>query len=143
MTDKQLKVFLDSSVLIEALKGRPGAIALFRRKPERDISYVVSPVVIQELLLVHTATNYKSDPDELLQHVHVLNIETPVSPEVLTNIRQVRNRLAHTNDLLILDSARDCDLFLTYDADLLSLGNASGVAAKIPEDFLEELGVQL
>jgi hypothetical protein len=38
------------------------------------------------------------DLNELIQHLHVLDAEALLSPQVLTNIREMRNRLAHTND---------------------------------------------
>jgi hypothetical protein len=50
------------------------------------------------------------DLKELIQHLHVLDTEALLSPEVLANIRKMRNWLVHTNDLLILGAARDCDL---------------------------------
>jgi predicted nucleic acid-binding protein len=142
MPDRRLKIFLDTSVLVEVLRGSRGASALFTPGPEQAASYVVNPVVVQELLLVSASAGTKMDLNELIQHLHVLDTETLLSPEVLASIRKMRNRLAHTNDLLILGAARDCDLLLTYDQDLLSLGEAAGVATKTPEDFLAELGAE-
>jgi predicted nucleic acid-binding protein len=142
MPDERLKVFVDTNVLVEALRGRRSVAALFTPKSEAAAAYVVNSVVVQELLLLSAATETKVRLDELLQHLDVLAIEAPLNPEVLANIRAMRNRVAHTNDLLILGAARDCDLLLTYDQDLLSLGDATGVATSTPEDFLAELGAE-
>jgi predicted nucleic acid-binding protein len=142
MPDKRLKVFIDTNVLVEALRGNPAARALFTSKPEETASYVVNPVVVQELLLASASQENKRSVNDLIQRVHVLGTETLLSPAVLENIRTIRNRLVHTNDLLILGDARGCDLLLTYDNDLLELGNATGVATRTPEEFLAELGVE-
>jgi predicted nucleic acid-binding protein len=142
MPDKRLKVFLDTNVLVEALRGNRVARALFTSKPEETVFYVVNPVVVQELLLASASVENKTSLNDLIQHLQVLGTEAPLSPEMLESIRTVRNRLVHTNELLILGAARDCDLFLTYDNDLLQLGNAAGVATRTPEEFLAELGVE-
>jgi predicted nucleic acid-binding protein len=142
MPSRRLKVFLDTSVLVEALRGGRNANALFTSAPEQAATYVVNPVVVQELLLVSAAAETKMDLNELIQHLHVLDTEALLSPEMLVNIREMRNRLAHTNDLLILGAAHDCDFLLTYDQDLLALGDAAGVATRTPEDFLAELGAE-
>lgn len=142
MSDKRLRVFLDTSVLLAALRGVPGASALFRPEPEEAASYVVSPVVTQELLLSSENPEIKAHVDELIRHVEVLGAEAPVIPDLLTDIRKVRNQSVHTNDLLILGDARNCDRLLTYDKSLIILGPAVGVAASTPEAFLAELGVE-
>ncbi len=142
MPDKRLKVFLDTNVLIEALRGNRAASALFTSKPEEAVSYVVDPVVIQELLLASASEENKTNLNDLIQHLQVLGAEVPLSPQLLESIQAMRNRLVHTNELLILGAARDCDVFLTYDNDLRELGNVAGVATKTPEEFLAELGVE-
>jgi predicted nucleic acid-binding protein len=142
MPRERLKVFLDANVLIEALRGSPGASALFTRQSEEAASYVVTPVVVQELLLASPAIEAQESLDNIIQHLNVVSGETPSSPEVVATIRSIRNRLVHTNDLLILGAARDCDLLLTYDQDLLRLGDAIGVESKTPEEFLAALGAE-
>jgi len=142
MSDKRLRVFLDTSVLFAALRGDPGANALFKPEPEEAASYVVSPVVTQELLLSSENPAIKAKIGELIRQVEVLGAEAPVIPELLEDIRKVRNQSAHANDLLILGDARNCDRLLTYDKALLILGPAVGVAASTPEAFLAELGVE-
>jgi predicted nucleic acid-binding protein len=142
MPDKRLKVFLDTNVLIEALRGNRAASALFTSKPEEAVSYVVDPVVVQELLLASASEENKTNLNDLIQHLQVLGAEVPLSPQLLESIQAMRNRLVHTNELLILGAARDCDVFLTYDNDLRELGNVAGVATKTPEEFLAELGVE-
>lgn len=138
MADKKLKVFLDTNVLLAALRGNSDANALFEPGSERAASYVVDPVVLQELLLAAQGTT--TDLDKIIQHVHVLDTEAPLSSERVAEIRALRNRLVHANELLILGAARDCDILLTYDKELLRLGDAAGVVTKTPKSFLVELG---
>jgi len=138
MANKRLKVFLDTNVLLAALQGNKTVNALFKPGPESAVSYVIDPVVLQEFLLAAQGTS--GDLSDVIKHVHILDAEAPLSPETLAEIRAIRNRLVHANELLILGAARNCDILLTYDQDLLSLGDEVGVTAKTPEGFLSELG---
>jgi predicted nucleic acid-binding protein len=138
MTGKRLKVFLDTNVLLAALQGRRSANALFKSESRRAASYVIDSVVLQELLLAAQETS--GDLDKILKHVRVLDSEPLLSSEALAEDQVMRNRLVHTNDLLILGAARDCDILLTYDEDLLRLGDLVGVTTKTPEGFMAEIG---
>ena len=142
MPNERLKVFLDTNVILEALRGTRGARALFKSESEEVASYVVSPVVVQELIFAAGDAESKTVLDELIQHVKVFSSEVPVSPEFVADILRARNQLVHANDVLILGEARGCDFFLTYDQQLLSLGDAIGVVARTPEAFLAEFGVE-
>lgn len=138
MPDKRLKVFLDTNVLLAALRGDESVNALFGPEPESAASYIIDSVVLQEVLLA--AQGAGDDLGEIIKHVHVLDTEAPLSPEVAAEIRVVRNRFVHANELIILGAARSCDILVTYDQDLLSIGDEVGVTTKTPEGFLAELG---
>jgi predicted nucleic acid-binding protein len=140
MADRPLRVFLDTNVVIAALQGRRGAGVLFDSELERAALYVVNSIVIQELLLMSASGGIKLDLGELAKHLSISDIEQPLDPAEFARIWRIRNRVAHANELLILGAARDCDLLLTYDKDLLRIGKESGVVAQTPEDFLATLG---
>jgi predicted nucleic acid-binding protein len=142
MERKRLRAFLDSNVLLAAIRGEQGARRLFSPEAEQYATYVVNPVVLQELLLASAAAEGKVDLDELTKHFEVISADVLSDPGVLAYVRQLRNRVAHTNDLLILGSARTCDILLTYDQGLLTLGDFAEVATATPEQFLEGLQVR-
>src|ERR1700722_5060098 len=112
MEEKRLKVFLDTNVLIAALQGNRSANELFEPGSGAAASYVIDSVVLQELLLAAQRTG--GDLEKIIEHVHVLDTEAPLSAENIAEIHAARNRFVHTNELLILGAARDCDILLTY-----------------------------
>jgi predicted nucleic acid-binding protein len=142
MAARRLRAFLDTNVLLGALHGREGPRRLFSPQVERYATYVVNPVVLQELLLASAATEPGANLDELTEHFELISADVLTKPEVLAYVRQLRNRVMHTNDLLIMGSARNCDILLTYDEELLALGDAAEVATATPEQFLDGLGVR-
>jgi predicted nucleic acid-binding protein len=142
MQESKTKVLLDTSVILQALRGNRIVGTLFTSELEIKVTYFVDPVVLQEILLASAAQEAGGDPDEVLRHLNVITSEAPLNREELHNIKQIRNRLVHANDWLILDTARDYDVLLTYDNDLHVLGRTEGVNTKTPEDFLAEFGVQ-
>lgn len=141
MERKRIRAFLDTNVLLMALRGERSARLLFSREAEQFATYVINPVVLQELLLASPSAEDPVDLDEFTKHFEVIGADVLANPEVLAYVRQLRNRVAHTNDLLILGSARGCDILLTYDQELLALGDFAEVATATPEDYLKGLGV--
>ena len=62
--------------------------------------------------------------------------------ELLARAKAIRDRVVHSNDLLIASSANDSDYILTYDADLQSKLVTGNAIAVTPEQFLHELESQ-
>lgn len=143
MHQGKVRAFLDTSVILQALKNDRIARTLFTPDVEERVTYYVDPVVLQEMLLASSTQETRLRADELLQHLQVTNTEGgTLRQDELHDIKKIRNRLVHANDLLILNTARDYDVLLTYDSALRAMGRAEGITTRTPEDFLAEFGVQ-
>jgi len=80
------------------------------------------------------------DLTKVVQYLDVVGAGVDLySPETQAELRELRNRIMHPNDVLILAGARSCDVLLTYDSELLGVENAA-VRSETPEAFLDELG---
>jgi hypothetical protein len=58
---------------------------------------------------------------------------------LLPHFRALRNRLAHSNDILILSSADECDFLVTRDKRLKSLVTAARPQVMTPEELVAHL----
>lgn len=141
MPPKRLRAFIDTNVLLGALRGDWWSQQLFTPAAEEYATYVINSVVLQELLLASSASEPGVDLDAITRNFEVITADVLADPEVFAYVRRLRNRVMHTNDLLILGSARSCDILLTHDRELLALGDAAQVATATPEKFLRDLGV--
>jgi predicted nucleic acid-binding protein len=135
------RAFLDTSVIIAYLRNDAQARHLFDSDVLQHIQYVINPVVLQELFLnaerapeaVELMGRLKEDGDLLLSNTTTLN-------SMAKSINQLRNRVAHSNDLMILEAASDCDFLVTSDRDLLSIKTSFSFEALSPGDFLKRIG---
>ncbi len=141
MPSERLRAFLDTNILLSALRGDEWPKRLFTPDAEQYARYVVNPVVLQELLLATAATAPGVDIDGVTRHLEIIDAKLDEDSEVLAHARGLRNQAVHVNDLLILGSARDCDVLLTNDQDLMNLGQDARVRMATPEQFLRGLGV--
>ena len=139
MPQPKIRAFLDTNVLLEYLRGKPELQRLFTPAVEERVSFAVNPVVLQELLLAGGSADGGIDFTRLANHFEVLTAEALSNPESLKRVRELRNRVTHANDLMILASSRHCDVLLTYDGALRELGRTAEVDTENPEEFLEEL----
>ncbi|MEX1014164.1 MAG: type II toxin-antitoxin system VapC family toxin [Candidatus Paceibacterota bacterium] len=137
----KLKVFLDSNVVLKYLRGKDDVEFLFSSETLSKVTYSVNPIVIQEILLAQPEYP-KRNLDEFKNHLEIKELNKEVSDKILSRVRQIRNKIVHTNDLLILGSAADCDYILTSDRDLLDLSTVhkvEGVNAITPQEFEENI----
>ena len=58
---------------------------------------------------------------------------------MLPRVRALRNRLAHTNDILILSSADECDFLVTRDTHLKNFVAAGKPQVVTPEELAGRL----
>lgn len=137
---KKLRVFLDSSVLIAYFRKEEGFKRLFSQEVTNKVTYVINPVVFQELLLLGSRTEEELNFEEISKHVEILEIDVERSTKYLREARQLRNKAVHTNDLLIMGTAATCDYLLTYDKALIALGSYESVKVISPRRFFELLG---
>jgi predicted nucleic acid-binding protein len=128
-------VFLDTSVILGYIRGDPVAVQLFSAQAAGRIQVAVNPIVLQELLL---ATDGASRPkfEQIRDHLRVLPLDLAKAEALLPQFRSLRNRLAHSNDVLILSSAFECDFIATNDALLGNLVTAKKPQVVTPDDSL-------
>ncbi len=136
---RKVRAFLDANVLLEYIRGKAELQRLFSREVRDRAAFAINGVVLQELLLARDDLPGGRDLTTVVPYLEVLDAGVDLSPETVAELRQLRNRVMHTNDVLILAGARSCDVLLTYDRQLLSAGAAAAVRSETPEEFLEEL----
>ncbi|HYL75852.1 MAG TPA: PIN domain-containing protein [Bryobacteraceae bacterium] len=132
---KQPLVFLDTNVIIGYLHGEPLASQLFSAEASGRIRFAVNPIVLQELLLASDATG-RPEFEQIRDHLRVLPVDF-AKAEAL--VRALRNRAAHSNDILILSSADECDFFVTRDVDFKRLVTAAKPQVVTPEELVAHL----
>ena len=136
--DEPMRVVLDTDVLIEYFRGKPQLRDLFSPRMRERVQFAVNPVVLQELLLLGGTAGDSVDLKILEETLEIIPSDLLSNPQALARIRSLRNRMAHANDLVILASAQNGDVLLTYNTNLVSLGELSGVRVTTPEAFLAE-----
>jgi predicted nucleic acid-binding protein len=113
-------VFLDTNVIIGYLRGDPSTAKLFSAEATGQIRLAVNPIVLQELLLAADAAG-RPEFQRIRDHLRVLPVDFAKAEALLPRIRSLRDRVAHSNDILILSSADQCDFLVTSDADFKNL----------------------
>lgn len=135
---KRPLVFLDSNVIIAYLQGEESARQLFSAEAAGRIRFAINPIVLQELLLAADAAS-QPEFEHIRDHFRVLPIDLGKAEALLPEARALRNRLAHSNDLLILSSAAECDFLVTRDTLLKSLAPTGKPQVVTPEEFATRL----
>jgi predicted nucleic acid-binding protein len=131
-------VFLDTNVIIGFLRGDTAAAQLFSAEAKGRVRFAVNAIVLQELLLAADATG-QPEFERIRDHLRVLPVDFEKAEALLPRVRALRNRLAHSNDILILSSAVECDFFVTRDAKLKMLVTAEKPQVVTPEELLTHL----
>jgi predicted nucleic acid-binding protein len=131
-------VFLDTDVIIGFLRGERAAAQLFSAEAEGRVRFAVNPIVLQELLL---AANPARQPEfeRIRDHFRVLPVDFAKAEALLPRVRTLRNRLAHSNDILIFSSAAECDFLVTRDALLKTLATTDKPQVVTPEELVTHL----
>ncbi|HUS05110.1 MAG TPA: PIN domain-containing protein [Bryobacteraceae bacterium] len=131
-------VFLDTSVIMGYLRGEPSAAPVFSAEASGRIRFAVNPIVLQELLLAADAVGL-SEFAGIRDHLRVLPIDYEKVEALVPRVRALRNRLAHSNNILILSSASVCDFLVTRDAGIKTLVTAEKPNVVTPEEFVTYL----
>ncbi len=133
-------VFLDTNVIAAYLRGESPSSHLFSKEVLAKVRLAINPIVLQELLFSPEAHQYPQMLNEIQEEVSILPVNLRnrgiFKRDFATNLR---NRLAHSNDVLILSSAAECDYLVTYDQALMSLSN-SKTQVVTPEQLISQLG---
>ncbi|HUA21897.1 MAG TPA: PIN domain-containing protein [Bryobacteraceae bacterium] len=131
-------VFLDTNVIIDYLRGEPAAVQLFSVESEGRARFAINPIVLQELLLVADAAD-RPEFEQIRDHLRVLPIDLAKAEALLPKLRALRNHVAHSNDILILSSADQCDFLVTRDRRFHSLVKTEKPQVVTPEELVTRL----
>ena len=131
-------VFLDTNVIIGYLAGDASAAMLFSAEADGRIQFAVNSIVLQELLLAADAAG-RPEFERIRDHLRLLPVDFAKVEALLPRVRALRNRVAHTNDLLILSSADECDFLVTRDEHFKSLVTAGKPQVVTPEELVTHL----
>ena len=131
-------VFLDTNVIIGYLGGDPSTAKLFSAEATGQICLAINPIVLQELLLAADAAQ-RPEFQQIRDHLRVLPVDFAKAEALLPRLRSLRNRLVHSNDILILSSADECDFLVTSDAEFKNLVTAEKPQVVTPEEFVSHL----
>jgi len=134
----KITVLLDTNVIFMYIMGKTELTNLFSDKLLESVQYAINPVILQELLIAGSPFPEQFDIEAFSKKFIMLPIREVDSPEFLDRMKGFRNKVAHANSFLILGSGRNCDLILSYDVNMLELGQAAGVKVLNPEEFLAQ-----
>lgn len=120
---------------------------LFEHKPPdifaddvlAKVTYVVGPIVLQELLLACERRSLEAPLQALEKFVEIVPLDASLFDEKsLQRIRRLRNLAVHSNDILVMSSAgaAGCDYLVTWDRDIIAASADESFRAITPEDFL-------
>lgn len=140
----RIKVFLDTNVLASYFSRKPGARRLFDPDVTKRVQYIISPIVLQELLLISEELGINKSWKETQRLVSKYLTIKPLDEDSATasakKTLQLRNGDVHANDLLNIEvAATTADYFLTQDKNLLSLRKIDSVEVISPEQFFNLL----
>lgn len=135
---KRPLVFLDTNVIMGYLRGEPAAAQLFSAEAKGRIRFAVNPIILQELLLAADAAG-RPEFERIRDHLRVLPIDYAKAEALLPRVRALRNRVVHSNDILILSSADECDFLVTRDRDFKRLASAEKPQVLTPEELVTQL----
>ena len=131
-------VFLDTDVIIGYLRGEATAVQLFSAEAKGRIRFAVNPIVLQELLLAADAAR-NPEFEHIRDHLRVLPVDYEKAELLLERVRALRNRITHSNDILILSSADDCDFLVTRDVGMMNLTPDDKPQVVTPEELIIQL----
>jgi len=135
-------VFLDTNVVASYLRGEPLSSHLFSDEMIGKVHLAINPIVLQELFFMAETREHPGVIDEIQQGVRLLPLNFEKAEEYLKKSTNLRDRIAHSNDILILSSASDCDYLVTYDMALKNtLTSLSSEKPEVvtPEQLISQL----
>lgn len=135
----QLLVFLDTNVVAAYLRGESPSSRIFSQDMLKKVRLAINSIVLQEIFFLGETRKHPEIIDKLQHEVKVLPVNLEKAEEYLENANNLRNRLAHSNDILILSSAAECDYLVTYNQALMSL-SSNKPQVVTPEQLLTQLG---
>lgn len=113
---------------------------LFDREILDRVCLAINAIVLQELLFLAEVRNHPEIVDRIQEKVTILDFDLVKLDQYWQNARDIRNILVHSNDVLILSSAANCDYLVTYDQKLKKASSYlynSKPMVVTPEELLE------
>lgn len=132
-------VFVDTNVVAAYLRGEPPSSHIFSHEMLEKVRLAINPIVLQELFFLAESRKHPEIIQEIQEEVNVLPINLDKAKEYLQQAASLRNHITHSNDVLILSSAAECDYLVTYDKALKFL-SSSKPQVVTPEQLLSQLG---
>ncbi|MDZ8109830.1 MAG: PIN domain-containing protein [Nostoc sp. DedQUE12a] len=135
-------VFLDTNVVVSYLRGEPSSSHLFSNEILGKVRLAINSIVLQELFFLAETRKRPEILDQLQQEASLLPLNIEKAEEYLKHAVNLRNQIAHSNDILILSSAVDCDYLVTYDQALkktLSSLSTDKPQVVTPEQLISQL----
>jgi predicted nucleic acid-binding protein len=140
MADAKIRAFLDSNVLLEYISGKAELRELFSDEVRHRTAFLINAIVLQELLLARNEDPSHVDLTQVIPYLEVMGAGVDLASErTQAVLGKLRNYVVHSNDVFILAAARVCDVLLTYDQELLKVGELANVRSETPEEFLQDL----
>jgi predicted nucleic acid-binding protein len=139
--DQRPTAFLDTSALAAYFDGKGAAAHLFDREILARTRYAVNPIVLQEILLLADEQRRTRLAELAEERLSILPIDPEKAIKVSERVRGLRNRIAHSNDVLVFASAEDCDYLITDDDLLAQLSGVRGPEVLTVDQFLDRLSV--
>ena len=135
-------VFLDTNVVASYLRGESPSSHLFSNEIIDKVHFAINPIILQELFFLAETRKHPEVFNEIQKVFKLLPLNLEKAEEYLEQAANLRNRIAHSNDILILSSASDCDYLVTYDLKLKKTFNSlSTNKPKVltPEQLISQL----
>lgn len=135
-------VFIDTNVVAAYLRGESSSSHLFSDEILRKVHFAINPIVLQELLFIAETRKHPEILNAVQKQFRLLPINLDKADEYLKYAVDLRNKIPHSNDILILSSAVECDYLVTYDLALKALSSRLSCKPQIvtPEQLLSQLG---
>jgi predicted nucleic acid-binding protein len=135
-SDPRPLVFVDTNVLIGYLRGSLPEARLFSEAMLERFRFAINGTVASELLLSREGQTYATELQQLQDKVEILPISQANLLLMMSRIGPLRKREFHSNDILILSSAADCDYLLTQDQAFKALSDTDRPVILTTEEFL-------
>lgn len=139
---KRPTAFLDASVVAEILRGKQPSVALLEDEVRARVDLAINPIVLQEIFALPEVQGKPSLIDRLQASLTILPVDLPRAADLLERHSELRKLLSHSNEVLVLGSAIDCDFFVTYDRKYVRVPIPNSVKVVTPDELLAELGVR-
>ena len=102
-------IFLDTNVVAAYLGGESPSSYLFSSEVFKKVRFAINPIVLQELFFLAETRKHPEIINKLQEEVSVLPLNFEKAEEYLKHAANLRNHIAHSNDVLILSNAGHSD----------------------------------